>query len=454
MMPKYFWWLIGAGLALRMLVWALAYDEPSRYMSSDSVEFQNIAINILDRGSYSKSSDDPSIPDLQRTPLFPLIIAGLYLLKSRDPLIVLLFNHFVFVLTCFVLLWICRRFFSWHLGPLVLGIWTFDISAILAGNTMMAEIVFAWLFLLTLGFLLAYLKGLGFWWLAGCAALLGLLTLTKPAGAYFPLFIAGIILLPSVWSRLGKIKLALHVGCFLLIYLVILSPWLIRNYVSAGIVTISSMQEHQLLYYHAALVESEKRHMTLREAQIAIASSISDSMSGTLNERVTEDALRRRRDEALLILKQYWPTYVALTAKGMLMTMLDPNRHFISKMLTRQSGDGMWQIMAKEGSGGLLKVMWSQPLSVLLATMYSFVWAVALTLLAGIGLGLGLRSKKNRIVVAIVGLWVVMCLGTVGPAPGARFRVMFLPELSILAGVGIHLVVSWFSNHKQVMPDA
>ncbi len=440
--------VILAGWLLRLLVWVFVLDKPERTSTSDSIEFHNIALNLLETGSYSKSIINPAIPDFQRMPAYPFLMTLTYRLFGASHANVLLLNHMFFILTALLLYRVTRLVFSETSGLWAVTVLSFDPSSILAVNTIMAEGLYATVFLAAWFFLIRFVGRRKLWDACFLGLGLGLATLTKPASTYFPLLVLPVMIVLT-WKMCNGRRLLAAGVITLLSYAAVLGPWICRNHMLTGRLVVTSMQAHQLLYYHAAMVRSNAENITLSESQTAIRREIGDSASGELEEALDPQMLDTRHRKALEIVTTHPLTYVLLSAEGMFFTMVDPNRHFLSKFLTGETGAGIWQVFAKSGLTGIVSRTIRESWPVFVAMMLSLSYILSVNIFMGFGILHTALDPAKRAALFCLLVWIMMCLLTVGPNPGARFRVMFMPEMAALAGVGLNaMLLQWRTRKK------
>ena len=214
----------------------------SRYqfppVGADDKEFAILADNLIRFKVFTLSCEPPLYPDSYGTPGYPLFLA-LFKLGSDNfvfvPLIQMILNAF----TAILIFKIGKSFLGNAPAFAASLIFALEPTSIRGALGIGSECLFV--FLLTLSFyVLFYLEreDRGFKFLAGL--LLGFAVLTRPVGMFLPiLFILGFYFLKGMkLSQYRSISLA--VALFLLGYIVVLSPWMIRNKLTFGVWGLSS----------------------------------------------------------------------------------------------------------------------------------------------------------------------------------------------------------------------
>ncbi|MCX6787214.1 MAG: glycosyltransferase family 39 protein [Candidatus Kaiserbacteria bacterium] len=197
----------------------------------------NISQNILSGNGFSSENAAPFAPNSFRVPLQPYFLAwsaelaGSYWL----PLI------FTLLISCFIpiiAMRLTRRLSSSRAIVLGTGIFlALEPVSILHSILFYSEPLFMLFFFLSLLYLFNYFEHKNFIHLIFSAAFLGFATLTRPTTEYLPIIIAIII----VWEARAHLtrKVWLRTGTYLLVFFIVLAPWLYRNKVQFGIFALT-----------------------------------------------------------------------------------------------------------------------------------------------------------------------------------------------------------------------
>ncbi len=251
--------IAGTGLVIRIAVWLHVGLHEDKIYTGDGKEFEQIAHNLTEFGLYSKSANNPAIPDTRRTPVYPAWIALWKIITGPQyhPMIVT-GTHLFFYLVIAVLIWqIAVRFFSTAVSATALSLYCFDLSGIANGSLLMAETLYAFFcisFALSLIQSHQYRK---YQWSVFAGIALGLMTLTKPMSFYFVFLFAPVAVYMFIRHKVNRKFLAVSYSAISLFFLLTVSPWIVRNYSVAGIAQVSSIQDYQLLFLSSGDGESE-----------------------------------------------------------------------------------------------------------------------------------------------------------------------------------------------------
>lgn len=205
----------------------------------DPLEYHNLAANMLAGNGFSISQNPPYFKDLFRTPLYPLFLYGAFLINSSGHLAILLQQLMVIVVAGLVFK-ILRR-----LRPETPRVIPLAVSLFLIADPRlwfwsletMTETLFIFLTTLMLFFMLDT-KNFRMKHAVTSAAFLGAALLTRPSGL---LWIPGLALFFLFLKKPIKFKAAVFLT-FSAITILVVSPWLWRNYQLVGKPILSSAQ--------------------------------------------------------------------------------------------------------------------------------------------------------------------------------------------------------------------
>ena len=248
-------WLAGLVILLHIAFYVAALSNKS-YLVDDSIQYLTLTENLSQHGIFSQAYEAPLDPDLQRPPGYPVLL----LLCGGMPWLVLLIQHLMVLLTGYFLFrllqqwtgekWARRGAFFWLLQP----------YPILMSSYILSEAPF--ISLLALG-LWMYTK----WRSCGCwkrltIALLGFIVAIymRPIGMIFLLPIGIDMLVHAIRRRKPR-----EVAIGLLLPLLLIAPWVIRNGQATGQYTFSSMGPMGMLHGRIGGMEAEKQGLPAEE---------------------------------------------------------------------------------------------------------------------------------------------------------------------------------------------
>ncbi len=213
-------------LALGLVVRTFFISLHERPLISDEREYDQLAYNIATRAIYAYGE----IPTAYRPVGYPAMVGALYSVAGQHPLAVKFFQGFLDVTTAYLiyLLLAARSRRAAVLGALL---WVAFPPAIFYTNFLMAETMFTFLLLLATALLVHGTQARsGFLIVLGIS--IGLLMLMKPGAVLLLLVPVGLYRR----LQLSRRKVALIIG----VALVVITPWVFRNWVTFGEPAISS----------------------------------------------------------------------------------------------------------------------------------------------------------------------------------------------------------------------
>lgn len=238
--PYAIWKISIAAVVLRLLflvVILFVLGQGALFMG-DSEGYLRVAKNIVLGHGLTGSEAPPFLPDARFPPLYLLLLgASLFISGSVIPLIV-----FQAVLASFLPLAVYRMgsFFTdredvlWWASFLT----AFEPLMVIFSVLVIPHVIdFAFILGSSVCFLLWMREGrMKFLGISG--GLLGLAALTRPHAKFLPLLVLLFFLCAFIWNRNKKILLS--ASLFLAVFLVVVSPWAVRNYSHFGTPSLSS----------------------------------------------------------------------------------------------------------------------------------------------------------------------------------------------------------------------
>lgn len=264
---KWIFSIIVFALSLRILLFiGIRLNNPKGFFTNTaSIQYWQIAENILNHSTFSPSSTPPLLPDHSRTPLYPLFISFLKWLGLSVQGIIF-FQLLVSAATCLIVICLTYKLLgSWKSAYLAGAIVAFDIPSIVYSNSLLTETVFTFLLTLSILFLVLHFKEPE---KISSLLILGVLvglSILCPISIFLPLFI---VLLIFTFSQRPKFYLFKRASLYLILCFVVVSPWLVRNQIVLGTPILSTMGYNNILYYRAAGVYADKQGIPLSNRRI------------------------------------------------------------------------------------------------------------------------------------------------------------------------------------------
>ena len=221
------------------------FNDLSIFFRSDGTEYQRLVKNIINNGEFSLDKQTPFVPTDYRTPGYPFWLAFIYIIfKSFTPAIFI--GAVAFSVSSPLVYLIGKEIFEEKIAFWSAILFAIEPWAIFQGGFLAAEQIFLPFLLFSIYFFCKYLNSENNYYLYCASLFLGFTALIRPAALYFILIFAILSLI------LGKKKY--FFGSFktsiltVLIFLAVLSPWLIRNKIVLGTWQMSSGASNGVIY--------------------------------------------------------------------------------------------------------------------------------------------------------------------------------------------------------------
>ncbi len=215
-------------LVVRLLFVWLTPDYVPR---SDGEDYHRLAQGILEGKWFLRTDGTPAA---SRPPLYPMLLAAIYAIFGTSWQAVRYLQSVIDAFTAVIVLLIGKKVFGSFVGILSGIIYALYFTAISACGLLLTENLFLFLSLLAVLLILMVRQDFS---LAKCAILgmvFGLANVTRPILLFLPLIVAAFLLLLAPKDRLGLKKSLVRGGIIVMVYALVYSPWIVRNYLAFG----------------------------------------------------------------------------------------------------------------------------------------------------------------------------------------------------------------------------
>jgi 4-amino-4-deoxy-L-arabinose transferase-like glycosyltransferase len=262
---------IFAGIAVQRPDYLHDYRENG---NPDAVHYVLLGRNFWLDGHYSRCAQPPYVPDILRTPVYPLFAGGLDILGG--PAAIYLGQVTLHVFSCVLLYLLVRPPFGERAAFWASMFLATDLMLAVTNFEAMSEGLFLFLLLAAAVCTLPVLANLGkaekgtMGRLLGGGTLLGLAILTRPAALYLPLvFLAWFLSLGLSRGCLGPAcRTAL---AFLVPSVLLVGAWVARNQAVFGVARLTTVDAQNTVYFFGAGAYQVRHDVSLEEAQQMIA---------------------------------------------------------------------------------------------------------------------------------------------------------------------------------------
>jgi glycosyltransferase involved in cell wall biosynthesis/4-amino-4-deoxy-L-arabinose transferase-like glycosyltransferase len=424
-------------LLLRGLMLVTVSHHPERLHHRDTGSYLQPARNLLAGHGFSQQEAPPFTPDLRRTPAYPLFIALIYGVFGPHPLFVAGGQVLISGVTAGLAYLLGTQLLperEARLGGLLLVL---SLGAIVYSVYLLTETLFT-LLLLGGSYAVAVHRAKGQKrWLVGGGLLAGTAMLCRPIALFYPPLVALLILFGhrDRW-REGMSAALLFLG----VTSVVVAPWLFRNYQVIGSPTLSTISSRNVLLYNAVSLEADLRDAGQAQVRAEMVERVQQELArrGGVDNEVLQVRLYNEWSRRI-ILAHPW-RYVLVHLKNDLNSLLPNVTEFLELLGGTQGGKGTLSVLNQYGLwaavrhyfGGKVWLLWlALPLMGLLGLTY-------LGMLAGL---LILARRRAWFSLALLLLPIAYFLLIPGAPSNPRFRVPVMPDVCLLAGMG--LVTLW-----------
>jgi hypothetical protein len=436
-------------ITLRLILLFKAKDMNSHLGGEDGDRYLNEAMNLIKYEIFAYINADPPLPSAYDMPLYPFWLAGLILINNNiDTAVVMasVMNCIFFGFASFAIYRISLQLLKNKLISL-LAIIIFSSFPETYPYTIyyMPDILFLALFTWSLFFLIDYFQYYSNKSLVVSSLLLGLSALTKPVGI---MLIMLSLLSIFVWFILKRREVIKGIQASLIMFSIfsaILSPWVVRNFMTFGEFGTSTIFGTNLFDYNYrymlksklpntvdAQLKFEKNFLEKRESILQVLTN-----EQRLNPMIVSDKLGSvAKTEILLNFTEYIETVVKRhprlyfgTGTIALFNLLGDN-YTVDEMKQFVLGQIKWNALPQKAQI-VQSVSWS-----ILIILYAFAFFG----------GTRLILKKNWLPLCILLIIYAYFTILIGPVPLTRYRIMLLPSLSILGAYGLFSLIKKNNN--------
>lgn len=190
-------------------------------------QYDTIGWNIAQGLGYSMESEPPYIPSAYRPPVYTYLLALIYKIFGHSYLAVKIFQAILGSFTCILTYIIAKKVFNRFTALMSSLLSAVYPAFLLYSNQILMEVTITFLVVLCVYLFIGAIEQQSVRSQLLFGASIGLASLCKPVMLLFPVFaIIGILFIYS-----DRRTAFLHNGIMLSAFLIILTPWTIRNYI-------------------------------------------------------------------------------------------------------------------------------------------------------------------------------------------------------------------------------
>ncbi len=443
--PRIYWILLLA-LVLRLILFLYIqiYNPDAMWAPDTIASYQKVAMNLLQNHNFSSSDSEPFEPDVRITPGYPLMMAMVYFIFGIRPAFVVIPQIILSVIMVFIVYKLGVVLYNQRAGLLSAFLLAIEPTSVYYSNVLLTETLFSFLlicfiFLSIKTYVRCEKINLNKVLLA--SFILALATFTRPISYYLTIPISIVFLIYFVKNLDLRKSIILFVS-FILVQIIIIGGWQLRNYVKTGCNEVATTGIETLFLCGAADVIALENGISYEEGRKQLTDALYENIGP--NSSVAEKYSTEKR-MALEIIKGSPLVYAKLKIKGILIMFADPGTTSIMIALgLRESDSG---ILSKVGFNHLF---FEYIFSHKLLLIFNFVGIIYLFIVY-IAFVIGVLKTSNRLafISILLMLGLILYFMLVAHAESySRYRSPIMPYISLIAGFGLSVIIARKNGKK------
>jgi len=414
-----------AALLVHALVFLGSIREPARSMEEDSRGYLSLASNLIGQGTFGRlvrtgaGPEEAWRPELARTPGYPLVIAAFDRVTAHRRAATVAFQHLLAIALALLVALLAARRWGRRAGAVAGVLLVVDLQGVALSNMVLTETIYG---------VLLFACAAGVVWLLErpslrAAVLVGLVAgvsaLVRPTSIVLPLalgLIAAVYLVGLLRWRALAVAIALAVSG-----MAIVGAWTVRNGVTCGEFTLSTVGRYNLLACHAAGALARAEDIDDQEATTRLCAAAGISEQQLRYAPLTKEANAAVRDVAVRTIRTHPAGFVKDYTLRTLNMVAGPEKHALTAL-------GLPSVRAGErGSGIAAMFSW-----IVLAFQVGFLALIyALVLRAAAQAWRARRAEPLLVVFAVCAAYVLVLSS--GSPGDPRMRWPAMPLLVTIA---------------------
>lgn len=423
-------------LVSRLILLFMVYPEKQKMFNVDSFVYERLATEFIQNGVYQCPGLEDKFmaahSDMIRPPGYPaFLIANYWLFGIGNFLAPVLWNFVGLILLYFGIENLFRRF-SILPEKLIFIFFALDLSWLIYSKDIVVEPIFTPIFVWSIIFYIDGLRG-NTKRLLISGFLFAICALLKPIALYLPVLLTGFLL----FRTRSKIS-ALY---FTAIFLLGISPWIIRNKIAHDTFSFTSLQSNNLALGHIPYVYADIHKLPYFEAQDSVM-AILDTLSNHLPVQSYNAFDSLKTAFAVGFIREHPWRYAKVVVLGMAVTMFDPGREALNRTFPIENVRiGFTQTLGSEGISGTFRQLLQKDWRLLGVLGVYFLFLCGLNVLMLAGIAPFWRGNCEMFVLIAMTLLYLLVLG--GPNGYARFRLYIFPLQLVFVNYGIVWMRNW-----------
>ncbi len=382
-----------------------------------------------------------------RTPLYPLFLSVLFILKLPFIGSVLLLQNFLASFAGVMLYTIGKKIFSHRAGLIAFFLYTFEPYLLLTSNVATTETFFVFLLICGTYFFIRFFETEKLRYLAAVGGVCGLLTLTRPVAFYLPFVVAFVFfisigILKKQWKKLMRVFIILF-G----VYVLVLSPWLIRQYIHYQTFHITNIDAFMLYARVAPIVEMKRTGTDYQTAAKLVMKRLEERPGYTYDAVINRfDFYMYMKDETKRMVTEDPAPVIRFYAVSSIPALFGTGYEYILENvfdLPRSSSRLSYtEVLLTRGISGIYEIFTHLDIFQIILLISIGLWTV---IYLSIMILLSRRSTWQQYGIYVLFLFVSACyftFFTLGPASQVRYRIPSFPFFFLLFAFAIDRMLS------------
>jgi len=408
----------------------------NKILVKDSADYHKLALSILNTRSFS--SWNPV-----RTPGYPIFISMIYFIFGIKPWVVSLIQVLLNIISLIMVYVGAKMIFNKQVAIISAVLFAIDPHTILHSIIPATETLFVLIFLVSILILIYGLrcKKIIFFLISGF--LLGLATLVRPIAQFFPIVVIGLILSYPRIKFVFRLKMIIS---FSLIFLLIIAPWLYRNYSEYNHLSLCCIKG--LMFLHiVSVTEAGKTGKSVDQMYAEFRKKAEEQGANETNNPFDYYQILTRIEKNYIIAN--WKLYIPMHLKGMANMFLSLYTSQICWLLGLESNRLPWEVFQ---SPSMLKTVRgffkSKSNHEIMIGMFIGIFLLINYLAFFFG-SISMICEKRYMDLIIISSVIMYFTVLTGVAGLAQYKLPIIPFYNIVSAQGLFKILKFSKNRKQ-----
>jgi hypothetical protein len=262
-----FWLSFSIKLLLAVII-VYKFGFNAHFTDNDVNKFLSAGVNFFQHGVFSMSLSAPFVPTMFIPPVYSVFLASIFFVFGKFWVLA------VYILQGLLMSWAALYLYRNLRGTVSerSAFWVAVIFAIepfsnFITNVTTPDSLFAVMLIVGVISFWNFLRRPKNSTLIISSVFLVIATLIKPISQFLPVLFIVIMVAVLARNSFKKVQIAKYAGIYLGIFLILLSPWLVRNKITFNNWNITSLPSYNLYFYNAAMVVAKDNKTDISAAQ-------------------------------------------------------------------------------------------------------------------------------------------------------------------------------------------